>query len=172
MSRASFPRWRIGLPVLALLCGLLDVRAASAGVLTVSPARLLPSRATPQASMRTPFLAGSISGTVTYYLPLNLPAGRLITGLSYQHSGEGDGSRTMVGLDRVRPAAAVPFQRLYGADWTENTGSVWKQVWVQGAHQSGAVKRIQNGWKYFLSVEATSPVPSLTAVGAIKVYYR
>jgi len=166
--RSRIKRPAVYLIMAALLSAFLPGTAAAA-VKKVKAEKLIQSR-TPQANIRSPFFVSCKSGSCFYYYPLKLPAGAVLEGLSYRHSGQGTGAQTIVGLDRVKPVAATPLQRIYQGDSTEDTGSLYDTVKVVGELQDGAVKKVRNSWDYLLVVE-TSASP-LGAVGTIKVIYK
>jgi len=146
---------------------------ASAARKRVAPARLVESVQPTSNAARAPYFVGSILGPCYYHYPLKLPAGTVITGLSYLHGGASAGAHTIVGIDRVRPGADPPLQRIYEGESSQVTGAIFPSVKVVGALQPNAKRKVARGWDYFLAVEVDTPGLILWgAVGTITVSYR
>lgn len=146
--------------------------AAEAAVKKVKPIKLSSFHPRGSSDIQSTYFVSCGLGPCIFYYPLKLPVGAVIKGLSYQHGGQGVNAHTIVGLDRVRPSAPLPLQRIYQAEKFQDTGSFYNTVKVNGALLPGAVKKVQKGWRYFLSVQAeNNPGPSIGTVGTIKVTY-
>jgi hypothetical protein len=156
----------------ALLTAILPGEAPGA-VKKVKPGKLLHFQPGGSLDVQSPYFVSCGGGPCLFYYPLKLPVGTVIKGLSYQHSGQGALAKTIVGLDRVRPSAALPLQRIYHGEMVQGTGALYNTVKVNGALLPGAVKKVQKGWRYFLTVQAeNNPGPHLGAVGIIKVTFE
>jgi hypothetical protein len=159
--------------VVAVLLSAFLPGTVSAAVKKVKPDKLTPSRSS-LAFIRNPSFVSCQSGYCYYYYPIKLPVGAEIKGLSYQHSMQGGGGLafTIVGLARVNPKAGVPLQRIYYYESNIDTGSLYNTVKVDGILEPGAVKKVQKGWDYLLTVQVEHSGGTYTAVGTIKVKYN
>ena len=105
---------------------------------------------------------------VSFYFPLKLPGGAVITGLRYKHAGLLNPAKTKVSIMRVRAAAAEPLQRIISGSSTSYSPTLVFET-VRGQFLPGMTRRIIRGWKYYLLVGCETP---LSAVGTVFVNYR
>lgn len=135
----------------------------------IQPHHLIPTVSN-QEDVKTSFVVASRDPVypVSFYFPLKLPGGAIITGLRYKHAGLSNPAKTKVSIMRVRAAAAEPLQTIISGSSTSYSPTVFFET-VRGQFLPGMTRRITPGWKYYLLVSCGKP---FSGVGTVFVAYR
>ena len=159
--RACFPALLAGTLLLLALPAL-----AAAGELVIKPSQLRPLSNVQDDTHSYLGVSGG-SATAIFWAPVKLPPGTVIKGLRYQH-GSNAGSRTVVGIVRVRPEGVPALQGIYSATSDTATPAVFEFITVTGTLVLDAVKKVAAGWSYAVMASSDN---SSSRIGTIRVLY-
>lgn len=143
---------------------------AEAGMKTILPSEMVPRKSLTDFIATPSFLSLSEVAAVVagFSAPVQLPVGSTITKVTLFFRGSGT-DQTWLYLRRVRLAAGSPDDQAsalaQAINLTDSTGDV---VAVDLTFESGAGRKVQRGWTYYLYLQLQG---SSTFSGA-KIYYK
>lgn len=128
----------------------------------IKPIQLLPVLAHEENGRTSAWVHGVGSSWIYYSCPLTIPVGKIITGLSFQHSASGSTIAT-VDLAASNPGKTPASVVVYQA--ASNTlGASADFVTITGSPVSGVSRKVLQGWQYYIAVGISNSQGSVTDV--------
>jgi len=123
-----------------------------------------------QNSFRSPANIGApVGGQGEFWAPLSLPAGAVITGLTYWHSGGGPGTRQTRVSIAFKGSEGVQYDPRFIADAESTAGTSFPAtVAVPGAMNPLAPPKIVAGWRYWVDAYCEDG----GAIWEVDVFYK
>lgn len=128
----------------------------------IKPNQLLPVLAHTVSDRTTAYVRGVGSSWIYYSCPLTIPAGKIITGLSFQHFATGATIAT-VDLAASNPGQTPASVVVYEAASNASVASV-DFVTITGSLAPGVSKKVLRGWQYYIAVGISNDKGSVTDI--------